>query len=521
VSRGGKPSERLAAACLCALVAAIPLGAPTSAGGTTLRVSYLGPLRLFGPVTLRASATAGRNRIVAVTFLLDGRPLGSDTTPPYTLDLDAGLLVRGVHPLRVVAVDSLGRRKSSRPVDVRTGGPTRRMLTASPQRNLRRALAALRRGGVTVRLRPGRYVLAGVTIGSGVHLLGAGPRTVITAPSGDPYFGILAAKGRNIRISDLTLDGLGPGAGEGAAVAVFDGSRNVRLQRLHIKRVRTTGVVVWGAHSDISIQDSLIEGDGTARAGVRALGSNESRTVSVIRTRVRGFRDFGIVFSQRKFRQRTAGLHAVALDNDVSAIVDPARSVCRSEPETSGCGTNESGIWSGGVEAAIVGNRIRRTGWTGIETVGSSTRTLVASNDVRSTRTGIYLEHSTNQSLIARNLISKVRTGINVEWTYDGVGSKDNTFAFNRVVSAARSGLFADVGADGNRIVGNVFVGGARPAVILQGSSKNVVSANHGCSSKSGPLVREQTGRWDDGTPARPRANLIVGNKSTRSCPVR
>jgi nitrous oxidase accessory protein NosD len=150
--------------------------------------------------------------------------------------------------------------------------------------------------------------------------------------------------------------------------------------------------------------------------------------------------------------------------------------------------------------------------------VGSSTRTAVVANQIRATRTGIYLEHSTNQSLIARNLISDVRTGINVEWTYDGVGSDENTFAFNRIVSAARSGLFADVGADGNHIFGNVFVGGARPAIILQGSSNNVVTRNRGCVSRPGPLVREQSARWQDGTPARPSGNKIVGNTNARSC---
>lgn len=502
---------------MCALLATIPLAAPAPAGGTTPRVSYLGPARLSGPVTLRASAT-GRDRILAVTFLLDGRPVGSDTTEPYALDLDAGLLPHGAHRLRVVAVDNLGRRGSSRPIAVRSGGPAGRMLTASPRRHLARALAALRRGGVTVRLRPGRYVLKDVRLGSGAHLLGAGTRTVISPPRGESYFGLLVAKGRNIRISDLTLEGRGPGAGEGAAVAVFDGSRDVRLQRLHIKFVRKSGVSVWGAYSDVSVQDSRIEGYGTGRAGVAALGSDESRTVSVIRTRVRGFRDFGILFAQREFGRPAAALHALALDNDVSDIVDPARAACASEPDGAGCGTNESGIWSGGVEAAIVGNRIRRTGWTGIETVGSSTRTTVLANDIHSTRTGIYLEHSTNHSLISRNLISGVRTGINVEWRYDGVGSADNTFTFNRVVSAATSGLFADVGADGNRIFGNVFVGGARPAIILQGSSNNVVRGNRGCGSKRRTLVREQTAHWQDGRPARPSGNLIVDNKSALSC---
>ena len=52
---------------------------------------------------------------------------------------------------------------------------------------------------------------------------------MISAPAGTPYWALLVAKGVNIGISDLTLDGGGPGRGRGIAVAVFDGSRNVRL----------------------------------------------------------------------------------------------------------------------------------------------------------------------------------------------------------------------------------------------------------------------------------------------------
>lgn len=515
--RGGRTrGVWLGGACVGALIVAILLATPTRARELKPRVSYLGPARLLGPVTLRANATSGRDRIAAVTFFLDDRPLGSVTTAPYTLDLDAGLLRQGKHRLRIVAVDNLGRRGSTRPITVRTAGPTGRVLKASPRR-LDAALAALRRGRVTVRLGPGRYVVKDLRLASGSRLLGAGARTVITSPPGESYSALLIARGRNIRISDLVLDGRGPGGGEGSAVAIFDGSSNVRLQRLQITRVRKSGVLVWGTHSDISIQDSHIDGGGAGLAGVAALGSDSSSSVSVIRTRVRGFRDYGILFAQREFGRPAAALHAVALDNEVSDIADPDRAACATRPETAGCGTNESGIWSGGVEATIVGNRIRDTGWTGIETVGSSTRTTIVGNDIRATRTGIYLEHSTNYSLILRNVISKVRTGINVEWLHDGVGSTNNVFASNRV-SAATSGLFADVGADGNSIVGNVFVGGARPAIILQGSSNNVVQGNRGCGTESLPLVREQTARWQDGRTAQASGNLILGNQSVRVC---
>jgi parallel beta-helix repeat protein len=474
------------------------------------------------PTTLEAAAKARSGRIVAVTFLLDGVPLGSDTVAPYRILLDPGLVRPDSHLLRAVAVDSLGRRRSTAPVELTTEPSRTKALTASPAKGLGEALAALRRGDVTVRLAPGRYRLHDVKLGDGARLLGSGPETVITAPDGASYFAVLVTKGRNITISNLTVDGGGPGPGRGIAVAVFDGSRNVRLSRLRLTRVRVDGVNVWGAHSNISVQDSLIEGDGSAQAGVFALGSDRSRGTSVIRTRIRGFRSFGILLAQKEFGRPAAALHGLALDNVVSDIRDPERDRCTYEPHTTPkCGTNEGGIWTGGVEAAIIGNEIARARWDGIETVGSSTRTTVVENEIRDTRTGIYLEHSTNESLFARNLIVGASTGINVEWWHDGVGSSRNTFTSNRIVSSSRSGLFVDVGNDGNQIVGNVFVGGARPAIILQGSSNNVVRRNRGCRSDEKELIREQSAYDEDGRPAESKRNRLTGNASRRSCGAR
>ena len=56
--------------------------------GPAPRVAYTG---LAGSRASRRSAPAQRRneRIVAVTFLLGGRPVGTDTTAPFELDVDA------------------------------------------------------------------------------------------------------------------------------------------------------------------------------------------------------------------------------------------------------------------------------------------------------------------------------------------------------------------------------------------------------------------------------------------------
>ena len=340
-------------------------------------MEFLGPRRLTKPGTLDARARAYSSRVVAVTFTLDGRPLGSDTIAPYELDVDPALLPAGRHRLRVAAVDSLGRRASSRPTVATIAPLQSAVMKVAPGEGFSGARDALRRGNVTVQLGPGRYEVRELELGSGARLVGSGSRTVIAPTPGARYWALLVARGSRIRISDLTIDGGGGPAAHsskegGIAVAVFDGSRDVRLQRLHIRRVRTHGVNAWGAHVGVSVQDSVIDGDGTAHAGVFMLGSDRSRDTSVIRTRIRGFRSYGILLGQKEFGRPAAALHGLALDNDVRNIRDPARDGCVYDTRsTPGCGTNEGGIWTGGVEAAIIGNRFVRARWDGIETVGS------------------------------------------------------------------------------------------------------------------------------------------------------
>src|SRR5688572_27288130 len=139
-------SGLLATVVFCAL-ATVAAASGDQAERSVPTVSYVAPTgKLSGPVILRAEASSRAGRIVAVTFFPDGRPLGSDTTEPYALDIDAGLLPAGRHRIRVEAVDQLARRFRTPPIEVTMGTRTGRMLTASPRRGLSRALSALRRG---------------------------------------------------------------------------------------------------------------------------------------------------------------------------------------------------------------------------------------------------------------------------------------------------------------------------------------------------------------------------------------
>jgi hypothetical protein len=486
------------------VLAATPVSAsPVVAAQPSPQVSYLGPSeQLSRLTTLRASASTRGARVVAVTFLLDGKPLGSDTTKPYSLDIDAGALRAGTHRVSVVAVDSLGRRTRSSSTTVTVAAGRAPSLVVSPRSGLRRALSRLSSGNIAVRLLPGHYQLSGVWLGSNTRLVGSGASTVISAPSRS-YDGILIVNGRHVRISDLVLDGAGPGAGDGQGIAIRPGAADVRISRTVIKNVRQTGVDAWHDYDDISVQDSLISGKKLAGAGV-LFEQGASSNSSVIRTRVSGFRSYGIEFAYVPHNSKTAARHALALDNVVTDVTDPAVDD----------GTSEGGIWSGGVEAALIGNVIRRTGWDGIETVGSSLRVSIVANTVSATGTGIYLEHATNDSRVSGNNISRVMTGIDVEWHYDGVGSSRNQFIGNTISSAGR-GLFVEVGNDGNRVEHNVFVNVLTP-IVFQGSSNNTAGGNRACGNRDAVVI-ESEARADGGALISAKNNHLSDNVS-RAC---
>ena len=193
-----------------------------------------------------------------------------------------------------------------------------------------------------------------------------------------------------------------------------------------------TGVEVWGVHSG-DLGPGLDDRRRGAR-GVRACSSSartRSRDMSVIRTRISGFRS--LRHQLRPARLRSPGRRRSTRSRSTTEISDI------DDPDAPPTAPHEGGIWSGGVAAAIIGNRIRDTGWDGIQTVGSSRardrrrqrhRAAPASGSTSSTRP--------TDSLFARNAIADVVTGINVEWRYDGAGSSGNTFEATRIVRPRR-----------------------------------------------------------------------------------
>jgi parallel beta-helix repeat protein len=464
----------------------------TATGGN---VSYDGPSTLSPETLLRARLKLPQP-VAAVTYLLDGKPLATATAEPYSVPADTWLARAGRHAIVVEAVTVDNHRYRSQRVPVEVRASRRRVITASPKRNWNLARRALARGHATVRLTPGRYPASGVYLRSGARLI-ADPGAVLVAPAGS-YSTVLTVWGSNITVDGVEIDGGGPGGGLGQAVVV-QRSSDVRLRRVIVRRARNYAVYMWGTLRNIAVSDSRLTSAGGAASGVLA-GVRDGNDVSVVRTRIAGFRQFGINFAQPAYDVTSSGLRNVALDNHITDIDERAYTNGRSK----------GGIWTGGPQARILGNLIQRLGWDGIETVGTSTGDFIIGNTVTDTKTGIYVEHSTNDSLIAGNTIRRTNHGINVEWRYGGVGSARNHFTRN-VIVGSKTAIFVDAGADENVISHNKILGGGRPAIVLQGSSKNDVHHNRACGA-AGDVI----GQRDVNVPA--VSNALSSNVSASRC---
>jgi parallel beta-helix repeat protein len=317
---------------------------------------------------------------------------------------------------------------------------------------------------------------------------------------------VLNIRGTRVSVRGLTVDGNAAAqtGGEGWAVQVGPGARDVVVRAVRIVDARTQGVYLWGDHQRVSIQDSDIDGGGHASAGVMdQISDMTSGDTSVLRTTIRNVRDFGINFFPWTPSRVYPGARALAVGNVIEHVQNAATDN----------GTNEGGIWTGGVDAVIRDNVVSDTGWDGIQTIGATSHTVIAGNRISRTGVGIYVEHETWDSLIEGNSLSEITgTGINVEWRYSGQGSGRLTIRRNTITAAGGYGVFVDVGADDNVIEGNVIADARLGAVRLQGSSRNRVVGNDLRGARQPWCGVETTGMFDNGSLAGSDSNQFRGN---------
>ena len=423
---------------------------------------------VHGLVTVAARLSPSTSRIVLVDYYVDGAIVATAASAPWTALVDSTRIEPGIHTIRAVAVSLDRRRRASPAVAFAAARATQ---GAAPHGSLQAAIDALGPDGGTLRLPAGTYQVSDLKIGSGVRLIGAGAGQTVLVGTTAPGQDTIDVTGRNVLVSDLTVDVGGTGAtpDESAGIFVHD-AQDVVLRRLDLLHLKGYGVQILGHHERISVQDSTIDGDGRGMIGVAEWSEDAtSSDVSVIRCVIRDLSKYGVLL-QSYFNGHTwPHRRPLAYGNDISQVHDTAIHD----------GTIEIGIWIAGADGAALDNIVRDTGWDGIETVVNATNPTIAGNVVRNTRTGIYIENVTRNALIEQNDIAGVSVaGINLEPPHGGPQSGHLTVRQNRVVGAGEYGIGTGPGTLGSRITGNQVLDSGQMAILLQGASGNVVEGN-------------------------------------------
>jgi hypothetical protein len=124
-------------------------------------------------------------------------------------------------------------------------------------------------------------------------------------------------------------------------------------------------------------------------------------------------------------------------------------------------------------------------------------------HDPRDTRTGILPRALDELTRCSRETsVSGARTGINVEWWHDGQGLDRNTFAVQPDRLGGKGGSSSTSGTTATRSSAIPSSAARGRAIVLQGTSDNVVRRNVGCGAGGEALVREQSAYYDNGARA-------------------
>ncbi len=360
-------------------------------------------------------------------------PTGSTSIPPCSRKAATGCAWRP-------STTWVGER-STKPSDLTVepsgseivDGVARRVLRARPES------AGARRRHRPARTRPLRRERAPARERRPPGRLGPGDGARAQRP--EPATGrSLVAKGKNIRVSDLALDGGGPAGGRGRRdrVAVFDGSSDVRLQRLRItprpdRRRQRLGRALERLRSGLADRERRERRGRRRRARLGRVAGHE-------RDPHRGSAasaSFGILLAagaRPSRRGRSTGSRSTT-SSATSAI--RRRDACCDGGAVQHAGLrDERGRH---LDRRRRGRGDREHGPARAGGTGSrpwARRRAPRSCGTRSPTRGPASTSSTRRTgrLFARNLIVDALVGINVEWWHEGAGSSRNTFAFNRIV---------------------------------------------------------------------------------------
>ncbi|WP_407060395.1 nitrous oxide reductase family maturation protein NosD [Burkholderia ubonensis] len=232
---------------------------------------------------------------------------------------------------------------------------------------------------------------------AGVTLIGVGTTRLETVSSTK-----VDVTGRGVQVLDVTIDG-------GASAGIFvDGGANVALVGNEVSATLADGIHVTNRARNVLVRDNVLRGtgddmiavvsyrkDGGLSGNVLIAGNSlegnawgrgvavvGGENVTIAGNAVRGVRTgAGILVAQEDGYQTYDVTNVVVADNAVSNIQDPAyRSASRPQTEQAAIDLNAG---SGSVSrVAVTGNRIDRSQYAGVRTLGNVCGIRVSGNQL-------------------------------------------------------------------------------------------------------------------------------------------
>ncbi len=272
-----------------------------------------------------------------------------------------------------------------------------------------------------------------------------------------------ARRGRAVLRAGLSLGGNAGRPGgliRGVVVDIDDPRRTVD----------GAAIAVWGTGRDVRVLDTVLRGNGVARAGISAQQPEGLRIGRVV---VRRFTDFGIFVDANDLQRGPLSNPFRIRDADVAHVG-------RSDPGSSN-GRAEACIWIGNT-GSVRRVRLRSCAWTGLWTGTATDRARIDGLDVDLAPTGVYVEHFTRDSTFRRLRVGpQVRVGLTAEWADPAwdrrPASVDNLIELSRFESWL-AGVYLDEGTTRTTVRRSSFANQSWAAIGDYRGDGNVYGSN-------------------------------------------
>ena len=252
--------------------------------------------------------------------------------------------------------------------------------------------------GNPVFLPPGRYVVSGLILPSGGHLVGVPGATQLVAKGGTAAVTALGAQ--NVSLTAIAVEGLGQPMPDGTGLIELNDVRDVIIRDCLVSEAGENGFVLRGVSG--RIEDNTVKG--CRRAG---LFSVDAEGLRITGNTVTDCANNGILV----WRSTPGEDGTIITENRIQRIAS----------RDGGEGQNGNGVnvfRAGAV--TVANNRITDCAFTAVRANSASTVHITGNNCARLGEVALYAEFAFEGALIANNTVDDAATGISITNFNDG-----------------------------------------------------------------------------------------------------